>query len=63
MPQTAEVYPTAGLKITEFTEDEYTKIEKDLHTYTSDYREDGYNDEYCSDETTGLTSEQYTALK
>ena len=63
VPQTTEVYPTAGLDITEFTEDEYTKIEEDLHTYTSDYREDGYKDEYSSAAETGLTSEQYTDLK
>ena len=63
VPQTAEVYPTAGLNIKDFTTDEYTKIETDLHTYTSDYRKDGYKDEYTSKETTGLTSEQYYELK
>ena len=63
VPKTSEVYPTAGLNITEFTTDEYTKIETDLHTYTNDYRESGYKDEYYSDETTGLTSAQYTELK
>ena len=64
VPKTKEVYPTAGLEITEFTEAEYTAIETDLHTYTNDYR-DGtdYKDEYYSDEVTGLTSEQYTQLK
>ena len=63
VPMTDEVYPTAGLGITEFTTDEYTAIETDLHTYTNDYRKDKYKDEYYSDATTGLTSEQYTALK
>ena len=64
VPKTKEVYPTAGLEVTEFTEDAYTAIETDLHTYTNDYR-DGtdYKDEYYSDATTGLTSEQYTQLK
>ena len=38
VPRTTTVYPTAGLNITSFTNDEYTKIENDLHTYTSDYR-------------------------
>ena len=67
--KTTEVYPTAGLEITEFTEDEYTAIETDLHTYTSDYRSNKngvvtkYTDTYYSDATTGLTSEQYTQLK
>ena len=63
VPMTDEVYPTAGLAITNFTDEEYTAIETDLHTYTNDYREDEYKDEYYSDATTGLTSEQYTALK
>ena len=63
VPKTKEVYPTAGLEITEFTESEYTAIETDLHTYTNDYRESRYKDEYYSDAATGLTSEQYTQLK
>ena len=69
VPKTEEVYPTAGLEITEFTNDEYTAIETDLHTYTADYRknksgtETKYTDTYSSDEATGLTSEQYTQLK
>ena len=63
VPKTKEVYPTAGLEITEFTEDEYTAIETDLHTYTNDYRRSGWEDKYYSDEATGLTSEQYTQLK
>ena len=63
VPKTSEVYPTAGLNITEFTTDEYTKIETDLHTYTNDYRKSGYKDEYSSDAATGLTSAQYTEQK
>ena len=63
VPKTKEVYPTAGLEITEFTEDEYTAIDTDLHTYTNDYRKSGYEDTYSSDAATGLTSEQYTQLK
>ena len=64
VPKTGKVYPTAGLNITEFTTDEYTAIEADLHTYTNDYRDGtSYKDEYYSDETTGLTSDQYTNLK
>ena len=62
VPKTTEVYPTAGLEITEFTEDEYAKIEDDLHTYTNDYRESG-EDIYYADDVTGLTSPQYTELK
>ena len=63
VPKKTEVYPTAGLEITEFTESEYTAIETDLHTYTNDYRVSRYKDEYYSDAATGLTSAQYTELK
>ena len=64
VPKTADVYPTAGTAITEFTDDKYTAIETDLHTYTNVYRNGtSYKDEYNSDETTGLTNEAYSALK
>ena len=64
VPMTDEVYPTAGLAITNFTDEEYTAIETDLHTYTNDYRKGTrYKDEYYSDATTGLTSDQYAELK
>ena len=67
VPKTAEVYPTAGLKITNFTETEYKAIETDLHTYTNYYRNGtSYTDEYPSDKVlaeTGLDSDAYTALK
>ena len=64
VPKTEKVYPTAGLKIRNFTDEEYTKIENDLHTYTSVYRNGTtYKDEYYSDEATGLTSDQYAELK
>ncbi len=64
VPKTAEVYPTAGLDITEFSDEEYTKIETDLHTYTNDYRNGTrYKDEYSVDDATGLTSDKYTELK
>ena len=64
VPKTAEVYPTAGSEITEFTESKYTVIETDLHTYTNDYRNGtSWKDEYSSDAATGLTSEKYTELK
>ena len=54
VPKTTEVYPTAGLSITNFTDDEYKKIEDDLHTYTNDYRKGtSYTDTYASDTTLG----------
>ena len=62
VPKTGKVYPTAGLNITEFTTDEYTAIEADLHTYTNYYRNGTrYKDEYYSG--VGLTSDEYTNLK
>ena len=67
VPKTEEVYPTAGLKITNFTETEYTAIETDLHTYTDYYRNGtSYKDEYPSNLVkagTGLDSDAYTNLK
>ena len=64
VPKTSTVYHTAGLKITNFTTDEYNKIENDLHTYTNTYRSGtSYVDSYSSDAATGLTSSQYTELK
>ena len=64
VPQTKKVYQMAGLGITEFSTSDYTKIEKDLQTYTSIYRnKTAFEDEWYSQETTGLTSSQYTELK
>ena len=62
VPMTDEVYPTAGLKIKNFSDEEYTKIEDDLHAYTNGYRNATTNkDEYYSG--IGLTSDQYSELK
>ena len=71
VPKKAEVYPTAGLDITNFTEEEYTKIENDLHTYTDYYRRDkngtltSYTDTYYADSTTGwfTSATEYNTLK
>lgn len=64
VPKLATVYPTAGINITEFTDEEYTKIENDLHTYASTYRSgSSASDTYNSDDTTGLTSSEYDTLK
>ena len=64
VPKTEEVYQTAGLGITNFTEEQYVRIEKDLHTYTNEYRNGtSYKDEYYSNAATGLTSAQYEELK
>ena len=62
VPKTGKVYKTAGLEIKDFTDEEYTKIEDDLHTYTDVYRNGtSYKDEYYSG--VGLTSEEYYSLK
>ena len=64
VPKLATVYPTAGINITEFTDEEYTKIENDLHTYALTYRSgSSASDTYNSDDTTGLTSSEYNTLK
>ena len=50
VPKTTTVYPTAGLDITDFSDEEYTNIETDLHTYTKDYRNDTtYSDSFCDE--------------
>ncbi len=64
VPKTETVYPNAGLNITEFTTDDYEHIAKDLHTYTSTYRnETSYSDVPDSfDSSDGwFTPEQYAA--
>ena len=59
VPKTTEVYPTAGLGITNFTDDEYTRIEDDLHTYASEYRDEAnYSDAYAPDTTTGWFTDE-----
>ena len=66
VPKTNEVYPTAGLNVIAFTGEEYVKIENDLHTYTSDYRNGTeYKDEYYPDSTDGWfkNEAEYNDLK
>ncbi len=67
--------PTSIYKNTEYTTNvdngattpagstDYTNIEKVLQNYAKDYRENGYSDEWYSEEQHGLTSEKYTELK
>jgi len=66
VPKTDEVYKTAGLGVTAFTDKEYEKIENDLHTYTSDYRNGTeYKDIYYVDSTDGWFKNdvEYNELK
>ena len=65
VPRTTEVYPNAGLSITEFTDTEYTSIENDLHTYTSVYRNNtSYTDTWYSEAQHGFASaNEYNELK
>lgn len=65
VPMTEKVYLTAKLGITEFNEEAYTKIENDLHTYTTTYRNGTiWVDEYYEDKADGwYTEEQYTEKK
>ena len=53
VPKTKAVYSTAGLSVTNF-DDNYTKIENDLHEYTKVYRNNtNYSDVYYADSTAG----------
>ena len=64
VPKLASVYPTAGISIKDFTDEEYQKIENDLHTYASTYRNGtSATDTYFSEEATGLSNTEYTELK
>lgn len=66
VPKNATVYHTAGLNITNFTDDEYTKIENDLHTYTSVYRNGTeHKDTWVADDnnTGWFTESEYYAQK
>lgn len=64
VPKLASIYPTAGIGITGFSNEEYSKIEADLQKYASTYGNGtSKNDIYYSDETLGLTSQEYTELK
>ena len=59
VPRTTAVYPTAGINIASFTDEEYKKIETDLHTYTKDYRNGTtYEDVYYPDDTNGWFTEK-----
>jgi len=62
VPRTTTVYPTSGLNITQFTTTDYTNIEKDLLSYTSNYKSI-YEDVYTSKEGTGLSEKEYYELK
>ena len=69
VPRTEKIYTTSGTEITEgsdgkYTDAEYESIEKDLQTYSANYRGDtNYTDTWNSTEQTGLTSDEYTELK
>ena len=67
VPKATDIYQTAGLNITNFTEDEYKKIYEDLENYTQIYRDSDSKgtipgtDEWYDG--CGLTSNEYTQLK
>lgn len=67
VPMTDAVYQTAGLNITEFNTDEYTKIENDLHIYTAIYRNNtNYTDTWHEDTSNPddwYTKEEYSNAK
>ena len=73
VPIKEEVYKTAGLNITEFNVDTYTKIENDLHDYAGEYRKsavckdeyiEGSDDsEYCFKSEEEYNAQKYKMLK
>ena len=66
VPKTAEVYPTAGIKLDEdnITDDECTTIYNDLANYANAYREEGYEDTFYSVEQAGFSGpEEYNDEK
>ena len=67
VPKTIEVYPTAGLNIIDFTDDDYTKIYEDLANYVETYKDrnnkgtlSGTDNWYDG---CGLQPSEYEALK
>ena len=66
VPKTEEIYQKSGLSIEDFTDEEYDKIEEDLHEYTKDYRkETKCKDIYYPDSTDGWfrNEKEYNDLK
>ena len=66
VPKTEEIYQKSGLSIEDFTDEEYNKIEEDLHEYTKDYRnETKCKDIYYPDNTDGWfkNEKEYNDLK
>ena len=64
VPRLASVYPNAGISIKDFTDEEYNKIEDDLHKYALTYRNGtSTSDTYSSSDAIGISSSSYTELK
>ena len=66
VPRTADVYKTAGVGKTTFTDDDYTNIETDLKNYTSAYvTTSGFSDTWYADTSNEnwLTATEYKTLK
>ena len=65
--KTIEVYPTAGLNVSNFTDEEYLKIYEDLENYTSVYRDSDNKGALTGEdewyEGCGLESNEYDKLK
>ena len=62
VPRISKIYNTAGVNITQFEDDEYTKIENDLRSYSSEY---GFGSTEMDEWTgyTGLSQEAYNIQK
>ena len=54
VPKTTEVYQTAGIEISDFNEDSYSKILEDWKKYSEGYRSGETNDTYNENDKEGL---------
>lgn len=61
VPKTSTVYKTAGVNLTTFTTDSYTKVEADLRSYVSSYST--RNDEHFNYDAIGVSAPNYETLK
>ena len=65
VPRKAEIYETAGLDITEFSDTELASIKVDLVNYAKDYRESGYDDTWysgCGIADSGTYTDKYNKM-
>ena len=62
VPKSMEVYPSAGINITTYTDETYEKIYNDLRNYVKDFNNTSWKDEYFEGNIIG-EEEEYKNLK